>query len=213
DFATFRTCVLLVLALLRLVTAAPTAAGSFSSQSKPMGSGPQQSKTKTKTTAEGSALRIREYHDIPEATEPCTPEELQWWNDIRTTGNILNEKADKKLKARFLVLLHDGQQKSYRVPVKDRLPQVLGDFGMLAYPQEFYSGKVSGSAAVSIEYRADGSVGEVKMVKRLGFGVDEGLMRGFRKSVFLPAIENGAFVTFRTTQAVEFHAGPFPSRR
>jgi len=158
-------------------------------------------------------VAIREYHDIEEATEPCTPEECQWWNQVRTIGNALNEKDDKRLKARFLVLLHEGRQKSYRVPVKDRLPQVLGDFGRPAYTLEFYSGKVSGSAAVSIEYRADGSVGEVKIVKSLGLGIDEGLMRGFRKSVFLPAVENRAFVTSLYTITVEFHAGPFPSRR
>lgn len=209
----FSTWLPLVLTLISSLRAVPPALRSLSHQGTQAASDPQQSTRKTRSTAHDGAVAIREYHDIEEATQPCTPEESQWWNEIRTIGNALNEKDDKRLKARFLVLLHEGRQKSYRVPVKDRLPQVLGDFGRPAYTREFYSGKVSGSAAVSIEYRADGSVGEVKIVKSLGLGIDEGLMRGFRKSVFLPAVENRAFVTSRYTITVEFHAGPFPSRR
>jgi len=209
----FPTHQLLAFVLLTLLMAEPAVAGPLSHDGTVAGSDSNQSNRKTRTTVHDGALSIREYIDLPEATEPCTPEACHWWNEIETTGNALNKKADKKLKARFLFLIHEGQQKSYRAPVKDRLPQVLGDFGRPAYPQAFYEGKVSGSAAISIEYRADGSVGEIKIVKSLGFGIDEGLMRGFRKSVFLPAVESGAFVTFRATLTVEFHTGPFPSRR
>ncbi len=85
--------------------------------------------------------------------------------------------------------------------------------GRPTYPQGV-QGKVRGSVVVSIEYRADGSVGEVKIVKGLGLGIDESLITAARKSVFLPAVENGAFVTSQHTATAQFHVNSqFSSRR
>ena len=210
ESVTLPKCLLLV--LLCFLTLVPPVAGALSYQSNPSGVDAHDSDGKTTSKAQGGALAVTTYLDIPEATEPCAPEACQWWNEIRTTGNILNKKDDKKLKARFLLLLHEGQQKSYRVPVEDRPAQVLAATGRPTYPQGV-RGKVRGSAAISIEYRADGSIGEVKIVRSLGLGIDESLITAARKSLFLPAVQNGAFVTSRFTATAEFHVStPFPSR-
>ena len=147
EAASLPKCLLLVLVLLCLSTAVPLVVGALSYQSKPPVVDQHDSNRKTTSKAQGGALAVTTYFDIPEATEPCTPEACQWWDEIRATGNILNKKDDKKLKARFLLLLHEGQQKSYRVPVKDRPAQVLAATDRPIYPEGF-RGKVRGSAAV-----------------------------------------------------------------
>lgn len=164
-----------------------------------------QSETTVRKGTGRGVLEEFTYNDIPEATEPCTPEACEWWKQIRAMGNELNRNSDKKLKAKFLHQLQQGQQKAYRVPLKDRPSQVVGTFGRPSYP-ESVQGKVTGTAALSVEFRSDGSVGEVQIVKRLGLGIDENLIRAVRKSVFLPAIENGAFVTSWRTVTAEFHS-------
>jgi hypothetical protein len=56
---------------------------------------------------------------------------------ISPAGRIL-----KKLKSKFLAPLHEGQQKAYRIPLKDRPPQTL-NFGKQTYsdsnPQTIYN--------------------------------------------------------------------------
>ena len=210
DLSAFPAHFLLLLVLPLLLAAAPTVLGAFSYQSTPVGNDSRRSNAKTASKVQDGALKFTTYYDIPEASEPCAPDACHWWNEIRTTGNTLNRKDDKKLKAKFLLILHEGQEKAYRVPLKDRPPQALAAFGRPRYPQAV-QGKVTGSAAVSIEYRADGSVGEVKIVKGLGFGIDESLITAARKMVFLPAVENGAFITRLGTATTEFHRVSPPS--
>ena len=47
---------------------------------------------------------------------------------------------------------------------------------------------------LSVEYRADASIGEVQVKKGLGWGLDEDAVQAARHCVFLPAIRDGAFV-------------------
>ena len=141
----------------------------------------------------GPSITIWEYIDIPEATEPCTPEESDWWKRIRTAGNDLQKKNDEKLKTRFYLLLYEGQQKGYRIPLKDRSYQVL-----IVQPATYNVGRkhlVTGSVELSVEFRADAAVGDVQMVKGLGSEIDENVIQAWRRCVFLPAIKDRAFVT------------------
>lgn len=139
--------------------------------------------------------RVSIYPEIPEATEPGTPEEYEWWERLRKSGNDLQKKGDEKTKKRFYLLMHEGQQKAYRVPLKDRPPQTL------------VSGRIdrkniiTGTVVLSVEYRADLSVGDIQLIKGLNPELDENVILATRQSVFLPAIKNGAFVTHREENA------------
>ena len=52
-----------------------------------------------------------------------------------------------------------------------------------------------GAIELSIEYRADGSIGEIKILKGLDKEMDSYAVQAARQNIFLPAIKDGAFVT------------------
>jgi len=181
--------------------------GVFSSQSRDAG---RSSDDKNIRIARDGVLVVRPYIEIPKATEPCTPEECEWWNQVRVTGNEFNKKNDKKLKGKFLALLHEGQHKAYRIPLKDRPAQTL-NFGKQTYSDSIHrairKGQLSGNVAFSVEFRDDGIVGDVRIVKGLVPDLDVSVLRAIRESVFLPAVENGVFVTSWRTSVAEFSNG------
>jgi hypothetical protein len=146
----------------------------------------------------GSSTEINTYNEIPEATEPCTPEECAWWKQIRDAGNILLRKGDEKSKTKFALLLLEGMQKAYRIPLKDRPPQVLA-FGRPAYSEltltRLRRARTNGAAELSVEFRADGSIGDVNLIKGLDQEFDKSAVQAARQNLFLPAVRNGAFVT------------------
>ena len=164
-------------------------------------SGLEQKEKEKVVRREGSTVEINEYHPIPEATETCTPDECEWWKRVRQAGNDLYKKSDEKSKKRFYLLLYEGQQKAYRVPLSDRPPQMLV-FGKL--PQPDPKRLIKGTVVLSVEFRADASIGEVKIVKGLGSLIDDDVIRAARNNVFLPAIENHAFVTTRGDLTTRF---------
>jgi hypothetical protein len=149
----------------------------------------------------GSGIDIVSYNEIPEATEPCTPEESEWWKRLRQLGNDLQKKRDEKTKKRFYLLIYEGQQKAYRIPLKDRPPQRLV-FGNPTYNRDKY--KVKGTVELSVEFRADSSVGDIQIISGLGPVVDESVIHATRQTVFLPAIKAGAFVTQRGNIGFKF---------
>lgn len=146
----------------------------------------------------GSTIEVYTYKDIPEATEPCTPEECEWWKQLREAGNILQRKGDEKSKTKFALLFLEGMQKAYHIPLKDRPPQVLA-FGRPAYSEmtlaRLRMRRTNGAAELSIEFRADGSIGDVNLIKGLDKAFDRSAVQGARQNLFLPAVRNGAFVT------------------
>lgn len=152
---------------------------------------------------DGNSVSIYPYSEIPEATEPCTQDECDWWKQIRKAGNELQKKSDKKVKAKFFLLLREGQQRGYRVPLKDRFPQSLA-VGKLPSSDAVQNGGVAGQVAMSVEFRADGSVGDIQMIRRLSPAIDENVIRMIRECVFLPAIKNRAFVTSWRPAGAEF---------
>jgi hypothetical protein len=169
----------------------------------------QEPKTVKKTT--GPNLEIRTYVEIPEATEPCSPQECEWWKQLREAGNNLQKKSDEKSRKRFDRLFVEGLEKSYRVPLPDRPPQNLA-----SGPQRSLAtvGKAieKGTVEFSIEIRADRSIGDIKVVKGVNKVLDQFCVQNAREGIFLPAVKDHAFVTDWQTRQSTFFLGPGASR-
>lgn len=149
--------------------------------------------TKTVRKDGGSVLAISIYKEIPEATEQCAPAECEWWKQFRDAGNDLQQKGNEKSNRKFVMLFVEGLEKSYRIPLKDRPPQVL--FSVRPAPLNPGVRMKNGKVALSVEFRADGSVGEIKLVKGLRPDMDERCVQATRQIIFLPAVKDGVFVT------------------
>lgn len=155
----------------------------------------------------GSTVLVSTYNEIPEATEQCSPEEKRWWDSLRKAGDDLQKKMDAKSQTKFAVIFAEGLEKGYRIPLKDRPPQALL-LGRVVFPDVVVARArakgLKGSIELSIEYRADGSVGDVKIVKGLDKVMDGYVVAAARQHIFLPAIKDGAFVTDWQSGAVRF---------
>jgi hypothetical protein len=161
--------------------------------------------SKTRTTIAGSGVSVFTYKEIPAATEPCTSEECDWWNRLREAGNKLLRKGDEKSKNVFASLFVEGIVKSYRVPSDDRPSQVL--FSRPVRMADLPSKPRNGTVRLSVEFREDGSIGEVKLLDGLGSEVDNRCIREARNVIFLPAVRDRKFVTeWQTPQHKFFNA-------
>ena len=167
----------------------------------------------------GQAAKGTSRTEIPEATKPCTPEEAEWWKALRAAGTATvaaynkgaSSKGSAKLnsdiaaaKATYLRLLREGILKSYRAPVPDGAPIILYRT-RAQYTPEARNKRISGVVTLSVELRADGLIGEVKVVKGLGGGLDEGSIEAARQILFLPRIKDGAFATVRSSVSFSFN--------
>jgi Gram-negative bacterial TonB protein C-terminal len=148
-------------------------------------------------------VEIGTFAHIPEATEPCTAEESEWWNQLRNAhGDILigykkrKENAIAEAKAKFFQLLYEGQLKSYRVPLQDRPPLILvhGKPGSTFLAQKHHT---RGTVELAVEFQANGSVGDIRVISRLEDGLTDSAIDAQRQAVFLPAIRNRAFVNYQ----------------
>lgn len=150
--------------------------------------------SKTRTTITGSkSVSVFTYKEIPAATEPCTSEECDWWNRLREAGNKLLRKGDEKSKNVFATLFVEGIAKSYRVPSDDRPSQVL--FSRLVQIADLPIKPRNGTVRLSVEHRADGSVGDVKVLSGLGPEIDRRCIKAAQSVIFLPAVRDRKFVT------------------
>lgn len=153
---------------------------------------------KTIRSYRGSTVLVSSYNEIPEATEQCTQEEKQWWDNFRKAGNELQRKMDKKSQTKLADLFSEGLVKGYRIPLKDRPAQILL-LGKVVFPDSLVARaraqRLNGSIELSIEYRGDGSIGDVKILKGLDKEMDGYAVQAARQSIFIPAVKDGAFVT------------------
>jgi TonB family protein len=170
-------------------------------------------KEKRIVSHDGSTVEMRTYTAIPEATEACAPAVCDWWNQIRRANADLNlgyqkkkQKSVLEARDRYFVLLYEGQQKGYRVPLKDRPPQSLV-LGLPAYPYLAKKNRIKGEVVVSIEISNDGTVGDPRVTNGLGWGLDQSAIQAARQAVFLPAIKDGAFVAQQSTVKFKFTQG------
>src|SRR3989440_2748877 len=118
--------------------------------------------TKTRTTTAGLSVSVFTYKEIPAATGPCTSEECDWWNRLREAGNKLLRKGDGTSRSVFASVFVEGIVKSYTVPLDDRPSQAL--FSLPLQIADLPIKPRNGTVRLSVEHRADGSVGEVKVV-------------------------------------------------
>jgi hypothetical protein len=67
---------------------------------------------------------------------------------------------------------------------------------------------LKGNIELSIEYRADGSIGDIKIVKGLDIEIDGRIVQGARRNIFVPAIKDGVFVTTWQSGSYKFSTQP-----
>jgi TonB family protein len=147
------------------------------------------------------ALRLLRRKEIPKATLPCTPDEAKWWEEVRAASKqaIRGGQAAEQ----FVRLIKQGLNKSYAAPIPDREVTVLRRVPP-RYTDEARRLKISGGIAMVVEFQKDGAVGEIKIVKGLGAGLDEAAADAARQIVFLPAVKDAKFVSARLPMTMSF---------
>lgn len=152
-----------------------------------------------------NALMLSRAVEISEASEDCTPVECQWWERLRQAGHNLQRKGDNKARRQFVLLLLEGIERSYRVPVKDQPPLVLLGSRPVLTPEQRQT--ANGEVAMLVEYGAEGSVGEIKLVEGKNKFLNKSCIDSARQSFFLPAIKDHSFVTEWGDGKCSFFAG------
>jgi TonB family protein len=143
------------------------------------------------------ALEGLHRREIPEGTLPGTPDEAKWWSDLRSAGAaVRSTMGGKKETKKFLALLAEGRDKSYQPPIPDRGVTLLHQVPFES-TEASRKKNISGSVALVVELRPDGTVGEVKVVQGLGYGLDEKAAEAARQMIFLPAVKDRKFVSYR----------------
>jgi TonB family protein len=170
------------------------------------------------------ATPVSAQRPIPEATKPCSPEVAKWWQDVRSAltdfvaaerrrYGILSDQERTEIyaslaaaKTKYLGLMREGKQKSYSPPIEDSASPIFLYSGRPNYTERARANKTQGRVDLQVEYRADGTVGEVKIV---GSGLEDGLndqaIEAVREVVFLPAVKNGVFTTVWKSAFTEFN--------
>jgi TonB family protein len=149
--------------------------------------------------------RSSDRNRIPDVSVPCSEEEAQWWNRLKTAGEELRaDRKNQEKKQAFLSLLQEGQEKSYQVPIQDHKAIVLV-MNPPHYSEAGRQAKVGGEVEMRLELRADGFVGEVENLRGLGFGLDENAVEAARKTIFLPAVKDRKFVTSKNQMSMSFN--------
>lgn len=151
--------------------------------------------TKTVKEVSGNSVEISKYTLVPEATETCSPEECQWWEQLRNAANEVQASGGRKSLERYVNLFALGLEKSYQVPLLDRPAQLLVSTGPIQR-NPIGGPKRNGTVELSVEIRIDGSVGEVKVVSGIEKGLDRACSDAVqRKAIFLPAVKDRKFVS------------------
>jgi len=88
--------------------------------------------------------------------------------------------------------------KAYRGPPihqVDRIPKIKKEV-KAAYPEEAKKNKIEGTVVLQVEVLADGTVGNVSIIKGLGYGLDQAATSALREYEFEPATKGGVPVPF-----------------
>lgn len=75
-------------------------------------------------------------------------------------------------------------------------------FHYLDYSEEARKNKIQGQVTVSFKVQPDGSLTDVQVLKGVGYGIDEELVKILRDLKFAPSIQNG--VKIATTLIMNF---------
>src|SRR5262245_14515983 len=149
--------------------------------------------------AAGQKKEMLKKKRVPQAYVPDDEDELLSKNDrekmdaeiTRTTGN-------------YLGLLREGKEKGYRVPLPDNRVIILHrEPGR--YTNAARKAKEQGIIVVSVEFRTDGTIKVLKIVRGLGFGLNEQAVAAVQKIIFLPEIKDGTFVKMSSNLEFSFN--------
>ncbi|HMZ78982.1 MAG TPA: energy transducer TonB [Acidobacteriota bacterium] len=86
----------------------------------------------------------------------------------------------------------------------DTRPQIISQ-SKPGYTEAARHNKIAGKVVLLVEFRADGTIGEVQVVRSLGYGLDECAVEVARQIRFRPAQKGGIPVTFRSRVEYSFH--------
>ena len=86
----------------------------------------------------------------------------------------------------------------------DMRPQIISQ-PKPGYTEAARHNKIAGKVVLLVEFRADGTIGEVQVVRSLGYGLDECAVEAARHIRFRPAQKGGMPVTFRSRVEYSFH--------
>jgi TonB family protein len=141
---------------------------------------------------------------IPEASVSAGPEVKAWCDGLRDAAKAVRDShGDRKDRKRFAQALVEGATKSFNPPIDDRKPFYLV-MAEPEYTEDARRHRVSGRIMLRVEFRADGTVGQVRTLNSLGYGLDEAAITAARNAVFIPAVRNGAFVDFTNQVLMNF---------
>jgi len=137
--------------------------------------------------------RVPGAYDPDDEDELLSKEEREKMNAeiTRTTGNYVD-------------LLREGKEKGYRVPLLDGRVIILHR-ARARYTNAAREAKEQGIIALSVEFRADGTIKVLKIVRGLGFGLNAQAVAAVQKIIFLPQIKDGAFVNMSSNLEFSFN--------
>jgi len=153
-----------------------------------------------------SSQKPRWPYGVPEASLPCTPEEQTWWTELRAASEEVRypHRPGEKQKKKFLDVLREGEEKSYKPPVPDTQAVMLFRTEPM-YTEQARHDRVRGRVVLQVEFLADGTVGKVEVIEGLpGSGLNEASEDAARKTIFLPAVKNRQFVAWSTRVVMHF---------
>jgi TonB family protein len=154
-----------------------------------------------------SSQQPRRPYGVPEASLPCTPEEQTWWTELRAASEDIkypHRHPGEKEKKKFLNLLRNGVEKSYKPPVPDARPVFLFKTEP-TYTEEARRRGINGTITLEVEFLADGSVGVIEVIEGLPAGLNDAAADAARKTIFLPAVKNRQFVATTMRMVMTFN--------
>ena len=151
------------------------------------------------TKAAGQKEEMLEKKRVPHAYVHNDEDELLSKKDrekmdaeiTRTTGN-------------YLGLLREGKEKGYRVPLLDNRVILLHRV-RATYTNAAREAKEQGIIVLSVEFRADGTIKVLKIVRGLGFGLNAQAVAAVQKMIFLPQVKDGTFVNMSANFEYSFN--------
>ena len=130
---------------------------------------------------------------------------MTWWANLHEAALAVQKNRNgKKERQTFLDLLQLGQERSYQPPVPDMKPIILSK-NEPSYSEQARSRRINGIVMTLVELRADGFVGEVQITKGLGYGLDEKSEEAARRTIFIPAVKDRKFISFRMLMEYGFY--------
>jgi TonB family protein len=120
-------------------------------------------------------------------------------------GGLAKLRAEAlSARTRYMSLIREGEEKAYRPQLGDvRGPTILYK-DWPSYTDEARDRKISGAVQLRVIFGSDGVIGNVKVIKGLGYGLDEEAVARTQDIVFLPAVKGGRFTTWIMPVTIEF---------